>query len=103
MQSDSHIAEILQNRDMQQTELVSKLQEDDELQKAAVAALLEKGDARSWSLVQQVRLVENQLAALTVIEMGRKKLEVDDHIVSNCVFHFELYFYTYGFNYKKTL
>lgn len=67
---------------MEQSELISKLLEDSDLQKVAVGALLERGDARSWSLIQQVRLVESQLAALTSIEMDRKKLEVDEQVVS---------------------
>lgn len=82
MQSDTHLAEILQNKDLHQSELVTKLQEDNELQKIAVGALLERGDARSWSLIQQVRLVESQLAALTLIEIDRKKLEMSEQIVS---------------------
>lgn len=54
---------------------------DSELQKAAVSTLLERGDLRSWGLLQQVRLVETQLAALTNIELDRKKLKMDQHIV----------------------
>lgn len=61
---------------------VAQLQNDEELQKAAVAALLERGDARSWGLLQKVRFVEAQLAALTAIEIDRKKLELDQHLVS---------------------
>lgn len=80
MLSDSKIAEVLKNKDLEQFELLAKLQEDSDLQKFAVGALLERGDARSWGLVQQVRLVESQLAALTLIEMDRRKLELDDQI-----------------------
>lgn len=55
---------------------------DSDLQRAAVGALLERGDARSWALLQQIRLVENQLAMLTNIELDRRKLEMDQHMVS---------------------
>lgn len=62
-----------------------------EIQKAAVGALLERSDARSWGLVQQIRLVETQLAALTTIEIDKRKLKLTDHLVSlfvlQCVNH----------------
>lgn len=54
---------------------------DSDLQKAAVATLLERGDARSWALLQQIRLVEHQLSMLTHIELDRKKLQMDQHMV----------------------
>lgn len=82
MKSDEHLLEILSDNDLHKAELVEKIEEDNELQKAAVATLLERGDSRSWSLLQQVRLVESQLSALTVIEMDRRKLKMDDHLVS---------------------
>lgn len=72
---------MLSNHTSEKAEFVAQLQKDEELQKAAVAALLERGDARSWGLLQQVRLVEAQLAALTAIEIDRKKLELDQHLV----------------------
>lgn len=65
----------------QKEEFIAQLQSDQELQKAAVGTLLERGDARSWGLLQQVRLVEAQLAALTAIEINRRKLELDQHLV----------------------
>lgn len=72
---------MLKNQDEHKAELVYKLKEDNDLQKVAVGTLLERGDARSWSLVQEVKLVEAQLAALTHIEMDRKKLKIDQHMV----------------------
>lgn len=81
--SDSRLADVLQTQGEQQAMLVAQLQKDMELQRMAVGALLERGDARSWSLVQQVHLVETQLAKLTIIEMDRRKLEMDEHLVSD--------------------
>ncbi|KAF2896781.1 hypothetical protein ILUMI_09399 [Ignelater luminosus] len=80
MQLDTHLLDVLRNHGSQKAELVSQLQEDVELQKAIVGALLERADARSWSLVQQVRVVESQLAALTTIELDRRKLEMDEQV-----------------------
>ncbi|XP_044272440.1 E3 ubiquitin-protein ligase LRSAM1-like [Tribolium madens] len=77
---DCRIAEILQSQDLHKAELLVKLQEDSELQKAAVGTLLQRGDARCWGLLQQVRLVESQLAALTHIELDKKKLEMEENL-----------------------
>lgn len=60
---------------------MAQLQSDENLQRAAVGALLERGDARSWGLIQQVKLVESQLAELTAIEMKRRKLQVIEQLV----------------------
>ncbi|XP_049819054.1 E3 ubiquitin-protein ligase LRSAM1 isoform X3 [Aethina tumida] len=80
LESDSKVSEILQNRDLYKAELLSKVREESDLQKAAVGTLLERGDARSWGLLQQVRLVEAQLAALTTFEMDRRKLSMDENL-----------------------
>lgn len=81
---DTKLISVLQDQDAYKCELIAKLQEDSELQKALVGTLLERSDARSWSLTQQVRLVESQLGALTVIEMERKKLQMDQHLTDLC-------------------
>ncbi|RZB40062.1 E3 ubiquitin-protein ligase LRSAM1-like [Asbolus verrucosus] len=77
---DYRVSEILENQDLHKAELVAKLQQDADLQKAAVGTLLERGDARCWGLLQQVRLVESQLVALTGIEIDRRKLEMDQNL-----------------------
>lgn len=81
LMTDSRLAEALRTQGEQQSVLVCQLQKDMELQRMAVGALLERGDARSWGLVQQVHLVESQLAKLTAIEMDRRKLEMNEHLV----------------------
>jgi E3 ubiquitin-protein ligase LRSAM1 len=81
MESDQQLENILSTKGQIKSELLGRLQKDEELQCAAVGALLERSDARSWSLVHQVTLVESQLAALTAVEMERKKLEMTEHVV----------------------
>ncbi|XP_056639062.1 E3 ubiquitin-protein ligase LRSAM1-like isoform X1 [Diorhabda sublineata] len=81
---DNKLLEVLQNQDDHKAELICKLIIDNDLQKAAVGTLLERGDARSWGLLQQIRLVEAQLAALTKIEIDRKKLQIDEHMIDLC-------------------
>lgn len=74
---------VLQHQISAKSELISQIQDDEQLQRIAVGALLERSDARSWGLVQQVRLVESKLAELTSIELDKRKLQVDDHVVRN--------------------
>lgn len=71
----------MQNQERNRQDLVDTLKQDEVLQKAAVAALLERSDARSWSIVQQVNLVQLQLAALTNIELEKRKLEMNQQLV----------------------
>lgn len=74
------ITKCLKNQENAKEELKTKLVEDMEFQKAALGTLLERNDARSWSLVQQVAMVEGQLAALTHIELDRRKLEMNEQV-----------------------
>lgn len=75
--------QIMKNQERNRQDLIEKLRKDEALQKAAVAALLELSDARSWSIVQQVNLVQSQLATLTNIELERRKLEMNQQLVMN--------------------
>ncbi|XP_069686347.1 E3 ubiquitin-protein ligase LRSAM1-like isoform X1 [Periplaneta americana] len=81
MESDRQLEEMLNVQGQVQTQLVGRLQKDEELQRAAVGALLERSDARCWSLVHQVAIVESQLAALTAVEMERRKLEMSEQMM----------------------
>ncbi|XP_076263957.1 E3 ubiquitin-protein ligase LRSAM1-like isoform X4 [Rhynchophorus ferrugineus] len=80
LQTESKLSEILQNHCLDKTNLVNKLMEDSDLQKAAVSTLLERGDARSWGLLQEIRLVEGHLLALTNIEIEKSKLKMNEQL-----------------------
>ncbi|XP_043286149.1 E3 ubiquitin-protein ligase LRSAM1-like isoform X2 [Venturia canescens] len=80
VRNNHHLAEVVRDQKRSQEDLVNRLRKDEVLQRAAVAALLERSDARSWSIVQQVTLVQSQLAALTSIELERKKFEINQQI-----------------------
>lgn len=82
VRNNDHLAHIVQDQEKNRQDLVDRLRQDEVLQKAAVAALLERSDARCWSIVQQVNLVQSQLAALTNIELERRKLEINQQLVS---------------------
>ncbi|XP_043257125.1 E3 ubiquitin-protein ligase LRSAM1-like isoform X1 [Colletes gigas] len=80
VRNNDHLAQIVQNQEKNRQNLIDTLRQDKVLQKAAVAALLERSDARSWSIVQQVNLVQSQLAALTAIELEKRKLEINQQL-----------------------
>ncbi|XP_076170702.1 E3 ubiquitin-protein ligase LRSAM1 isoform X2 [Ptiloglossa arizonensis] len=80
VRNNDHLAQIVQNQEKNRQNLIDTLRQDEVLQKAAVAALLERSDARCWSIVQQVNLVQSQLAALTNIELERRKLEINQQL-----------------------
>lgn len=85
IENNEQLLKVMQDQEKSRQDLVVRLREDEQLQKALVAALLERSDARSWSIVQQVNLVQSQLAALTTIELERRKYEINQHIVSNTI------------------
>lgn len=46
---------------------------DESVQKSAVATLISRKDARSWALVEQMRIIENHLAAISTFELEKRK------------------------------
>lgn len=80
VRNSDYLAQIVHDQEKTRQDLIDRLRQDEVLQKAAVAALLERSDARSWSIVQQVNLVQSQLAALTNIELERRKLEINQQL-----------------------
>ncbi|XP_071442686.1 E3 ubiquitin-protein ligase LRSAM1-like isoform X2 [Hetaerina americana] len=81
MEADQYLGALIRDRGKERSELVKRLQRDAELQRAAVGALLERGDARSWGLAQEVAMVEAQLANLTAVELERRRLEMNEQLV----------------------
>lgn len=77
----SLLQEVVRNKDMENTSAVASVLENEKLQQAAVAALVAKNDSRSWGLVEQVRIIESQLASVTQNEISLKKLSADEYLV----------------------
>ncbi|XP_015586050.1 E3 ubiquitin-protein ligase LRSAM1 isoform X2 [Cephus cinctus] len=80
VRNNDQLTQIVQGQERNRQDLVNRIRKDEALQKAAVAALLERSDARSWSIVQQVNLVQSQLATLTNIELERRKFEMNQQL-----------------------
>lgn len=70
------LTELLNAKDQSRTALVEQLLEDQDIQMAIVASLLEKVDAKTWSLNQEISLISSHLARLSVIEQEKKRLQI---------------------------
>ncbi|KAJ8668533.1 hypothetical protein QAD02_010196 [Eretmocerus hayati] len=80
VENNEQLLQVMLDQERSRQDLVDELKRNDKLQKAVVAALLERSDTRSWSIHQQVNLVQSQLGNLTNVELEKKKLEVDQQI-----------------------
>lgn len=54
--------EMFDEYDKNRNQLVDKINQDEEWQKSAVATLIAKNDARTWGLMEQIKIVEAQIA-----------------------------------------
>lgn len=70
--------DVFQEYDKNRLQLVDKINQDEEWQKSAVATLIAKNDARSWGLMEQIKIVEAQIAAMTNYEIDKKKMNQDE-------------------------
>ncbi|XP_072936142.1 E3 ubiquitin-protein ligase LRSAM1-like [Epargyreus clarus] len=70
------LAAFLNAKDVSRTVLVQQLLEDQDVQKAMVSSLLDRVDARSWSLNQEIALISSHLARLSMIEQEKKKMHI---------------------------
>lgn len=55
------------------TKAIFQICEDEDLQKLAVSELIAINDSRSWGLVEQMKIVEAELAEMTILELQRKR------------------------------
>lgn len=76
LEGNDKLEELLRAKDQSRTALVGQLLEDQDVQKALVASLMERTDARSWSLNEEISLISTHLARLSAIEQEKKKLQI---------------------------
>lgn len=76
---------LVRNMDRDKQNVIALIADDENWQKIAVAKFIEQNDARTWGLVEQVRLVESQLATMTQCEIERKKCEMNERLVSDLI------------------
>lgn len=87
--TNAQLDQIFQSRGVESSNAVVNMLENEKLQKMAVEALIARNDSRTWGLVEQVRIVESQLANLTQYEITRKQLNADKSLVRNQLKSFE--------------
>lgn len=80
------MCELVRERDVRQTALLSAIHTDTQVHKALVATLLERSDMRTQSLLLQTSLVQQQLAALTMVELQSKRQHSIGHVVCYGIF-----------------
>lgn len=78
----SNYENMVRDMDRDRQNVIALIADDENWQKVAVAKFIEQNDARTWGLVEQVRLVESQLATMTQCEIERKKCEMNERVVS---------------------
>lgn len=71
------LVHILNAKDESRTVLIQQVLEDQDIQKAIVSSLLDRVDAKSWSLNQEISLISMNLARLSVIEQEKKKMQIE--------------------------
>ncbi|CAH2989981.1 unnamed protein product [Chilo suppressalis] len=76
LEGNDKLEELLLAKDQSRTALVGQLLEDQDVQKALVASLMEKTDARTWSLNEEISLISSHLVRLSAIEQEKKKMEI---------------------------
>jgi len=78
--TNSLLQDILLSNDKQRETILQQIAVDDELQKSAFASLITKNDSRSWGLIEQIRILENELGKLTNLEIEKKKLCMNEQV-----------------------
>ena len=76
LENDKAVEEVLSSKGKQQTELISKMLEDEKYQREAFQALLLQQDHRALEISDQMAMIQNELAALTIVEMKKRDMKV---------------------------
>lgn len=77
LENDKAVEEVLQTKGKQQTDLISKMLEDEKYQREAFQALLLQQDQKAGEITDQMSMIQNELAALTVVEMKKRDMKVE--------------------------
>lgn len=83
-ESNEQLELVFNQYDKNRSEFIEELIHNEELQKSAVATLIVNNDARSWGLIEQVRIIEAELVKMTFIELEKKKVSSDMTVDDLC-------------------
>jgi len=77
LENDKAVEEALAAKGKHQEEIISKMLEDEKYQREAFQTLLLRQDDRATEIQDQLAMVQNELAALTMVEMKKRDLKVE--------------------------
>merc|ERR1719350_1891016 len=80
LENDKAVEDVLASKGKQKTELISQMLEDEKYQREAFQALLLQQDHRALQIGEQMSRIQNELAALTVVEMKKRDMKVEFEI-----------------------
>lgn len=78
--SQDQVHSILHHKDLALTNMIDVLQKQEEFQRDAFEALQLQKDAKTQRITQQINMIEEELAGLTLVELQRKDERTDDEI-----------------------
>lgn len=65
--------DFFKNYERNRSDVLNEISFNQDLQKSAVASLLEKSDSQCWGLQEQAKIIEAQLASLTHFEISKRQ------------------------------
>jgi len=77
LEDDRAVEEALASKGKQQEELIGKMLEEEKYQREAFQALLLQQDHRALEISDQLSKIQNELAALTTVEMQKRDMKVE--------------------------
>ena len=76
LENDKAVENVLASKGKQKSELISQMLADEKYQREAFQALLLQQDDRAVQIGEQMSRIQNELAALTVVEMKKRDMKV---------------------------
>ena len=76
LENDKAVENVLASKGKMKSALISQMLEDEKYQREAFQALLLQQDHRAVQIGEQMSRIQNELAALTVVEMKKRDMKV---------------------------
>lgn len=67
------LTDVFEGYNQNRNKVVEQILNDESVQKSAVATLISRKDARSWALVEQMRIIESHLGAISTFELEKRR------------------------------
>jgi len=77
LENDKAVEDVLSSKGKHKTELINKMLEDEKYQREAFQALLVQQDHRALEITDQMAMIQNELATLTLVEMKKRDMKVE--------------------------